>query len=283
MAGLDMEGMLRIVGSPRTMAVLAGLVVAWLVLIFVGFGQARSRHHRKSSLVDHLRAMALRPFSWNHRLRLEKRLIHAGRGDRQVADLVLYYVAAAVLMGAVGFVLASSLPLCILASVLGAGGVELWVRQCQASYRAAIARQLPSFLDLLCLCLGAGMSFNAALMVVMRYTHDGALKTLWNGWLFDVRSGCTRVDALTRLMQKSDEPGLQRLCIAMIQAEKTGAALVQSLNAQSRLLRQEQLVSAERRAAQAPMKMLLPLIVCFFPSTFMVLAFSIWVGVSEIL
>lgn len=235
------------------------------------------------TLLDRLRMLALRRLSWSMRLGFERKLQHAGLIRWQVTDLVLLQVGAALLAALLGALVAVpvwTIPFCMLGALFW---IQLWVTQRTHTFNARIAMQLPGFLDMLCLCLSAGMSFNAGLLVVLRYMPDGPLRMLWRDWLFDVRAGSTRVEALTRMMTKSAQLSLQRLCVAMIQAEKTGAALAASLQSQATQLRQDQLMAAERRAAQAPMRMLLPLVLCFFPSTFLVLAFSIWVGVADAL
>lgn len=263
-------------------AIAAGVSVGWLFIIVQSLvHSARSERHSPRFTTARLREIALRCLSWSMRLRMQRKLVHAGLFRWEVTDLVLLQAGGSFLAG-LGVALAGfSFWMIPVAMILVCVLIESWITQRQRAYGARIAEHLPGFLDMLCLCLGAGMSFNASLMVVLRYLSDGPLRMLWRDWLFDVRAGSTRVDAYTRLMHKSTQASLQRLCIAMIQAERTGAALAASLQSQSRQMRQDQVLSAERRAAQAPMRMLMPLILCFFPSTFLVLAFSIWVGVSD--
>jgi tight adherence protein C len=52
---------------------------------------------------------------------------------------------------------------------------------------------------------------------------------------------------------------------------------------QAEQLRQDRLMTIERKAMQAPVKMLMPLVICFFPSTFLVLGFSMWVNLADTL
>ncbi len=263
-------------------ALAAGASVGWLYVILQSIVRsARQDHQALRFATVHLRGLALRCLSWSMRLRMQRKLVHAGLFRWEITDLVLLQAGGGLLAGLFVVFSGMSLWMAPVSMILVWVLIESWVAQRQRAYGARIAEHLPGFLDMLCLCLGAGMSFNASLMVVLRYLSDGPLRMLWRDWLFDVRAGSTRVDAYTRLMHKSTQVSLQRLCVAMIQAERTGAALAASLQSQSRQIRQDQVLAAERRAAQAPMRMLMPLILCFFPSTFLVLAFSIWVGVSD--
>lgn len=289
--GLDVNSQLqRGYASASWLAILAGLTVGWLALSLHfllrrnrqgATDDATRRFTGSRSRGSGVRDLALRCLSWSTRLSIERKLMHAGLYRWQVADLVLLQVAGALAGGLCGAFAGVRVWLIPLPMMLVAGMIEHWVRQRRHVYSARIAAHLPGFLDMLCLCLSAGMSFNAGLHMVLRYMPDGPLRILWRDWLFDVRAGHTRIEALSRLMSKSVQPSLHRICVVMIQAEKTGAAMAGSLQAQSGHLRQEQLLAAERRAAQAPMRMLLPLILCFFPSTFLVLAFSIWAGVAD--
>ncbi|AWB33466.1 type II secretion system F family protein [Orrella marina] len=282
-------------GADSAMLLLLVVMIGWSVLLIWLFSGVRSKSRADNrngsgpvggtaavqSPMEWVRSFTLRQMSWSMRIAIERKLMHAGLIRWQVTDLVLLHVGCVLCAGILGVLCEVStwmIPVCMLIAVFL---IESWVGQRQRAYSSRIAMHLPGFLDMLCLCLSAGMSFNAGLLVVLKYMPDGPLRMLWRDWLFDVRAGSTRVEALTRLMNKSTQGSLQRLCIAMIQAERTGSALAASLHSQSGQLRQDHLLAAERRAAQAPMRMLLPLVMCFFPSTFLVLAFSIWVGVAD--
>lgn len=279
---------------PWVLALTAGVGVAWLWIALLSMKDKASGSEDLSSRVAvqgsatsvtqvRFRDRLLRFTSWSQRMHLERKLQHAGLFRWQVSDLLLLRLAVSTGCATCTLLVTGSFLFAGCAAFVGLALIGQWIQQKRHTYSSHIGNHLPGFLDLLCLCLFAGMSFNNALLVVLRYMNDGPLRVLWRDWLFDVRAGSTRTQALTRLLHKSEQMSLQRLCVAMIQAEKTGAALAPGLQSQAKQLRTEQLLSAERRAAQAPMKMLLPLILCFFPSTFLVLAFSIWVGVNEIL
>lgn len=282
-------------GTDSAILLLAVVAIAWTVLL-VWLLSGMKRKPKSAGLsrlasggetatvqspMEWVRRFTLRQMSWSMRIGIERKLMHAGLIRWQVTDLVLLHVGCALCAGILGVLCEVSVWMVPVCMGMAAFLIESWIAQRQRAYSSRIALHLPGFLDMLCLCLSAGMSFNAGLLVVLKYMPDGPLRMLWRDWLFDVRAGCTRVEALTRLMNKSSQGSFQRLCVAMIQAERTGSALAASLHSQSGQLRQDHLLAAERRAAQAPMRMLLPLVMCFFPSTFLVLAFSIWVGVAD--
>ena len=159
--------------------------------------------------------------------------------------------------------------------------VGIWLRQRVRDYQGQLTAQLPAFLDLLSLCLSAGMNLQTGVQLVLNYQEPSALVSLWQTWLLSVRSGQPRLVAFQQLLDSVQAPSIRRVCVALIQAEQVGSGMAHCLSAHSQQLRQAQLMQAERQALQAPVKMLLPLVVCFFPSTFLVLGFSIFINLGD--
>uniref|UniRef100_UPI0040481E27 type II secretion system F family protein n=1 Tax=Orrella sp. TaxID=1921583 RepID=UPI0040481E27 len=235
-----------------------------------------------------------RLLSWTQRERYQRQLRHAGLDHWVVADLLMLRI----ILSGVGFLLS----LCLLGSVLIAAmtafvawlAVWLWLRSRALQYQQQLTAQLPAFLDLLCLCLGSGMNLQTAVALVLDLygqgtvgrTQIGAHRGLlmhWRRWLSAVSSGSGRVKAFEQLMHDVSAPSVRRVCVVMIQAERAGAGMANPLMRQAEQLRQDRLMSIERKAMQAPVKMLMPLVICFFPSTFLVLGFSMWVNLADTL
>src|SRR5690606_9358816 len=93
--------------------------------------------------------------------------------------------------------------------------------------------------------------------------------------LADVRTGMSRVEALERWSQRCDLTGLRQLVSAVAQAEQSGMSLGPALRAQSEQQRTERFLRAEELALQAPVKMMLPLVLCIFPCSFLIIGFPI--------
>jgi tight adherence protein C len=240
------------------MALLAGMAVTGLVITLV---PVASKVH-----VDQWRDRCQRLMRWSVRARYAKQLDQAGI----ISGLLLWlltHIWWSLLMGA----------------GLGWLVVGLWVRQKIKQVQMAITQDLPAFLDLLSMCLAAGMNLQTGVQLVLGYQGKSALAALWRRWLLQVRSGTARIDAFKQMLERVQSPSMRRICVALIQAEQSGSGMAASLHAHGLALRQERLMEAEKQALKAPVKMLLPLVVCFFPSTFLVLGFSIYINLESFL
>ena len=89
--------------------------------------------------------------------------------------------------------------------------------------------------------------------------------------LAEVRVGKTRRDALRDIVPRTEVQPLTNFISAIIQAEQLGVSISKVLQVQSEQLRIERRQRAEEQAAQAPIKMLFPLVGCIFPSLFVVI------------
>ena len=244
--------------------------------------------------LDRWRQRLERILSWTQRERYRSALRHAGLDHWVVADLLMLRITVSV----IGFLLSIWLLGSVLIATLTASvawlAVWLWLKSRALQYQQQLTAELPAFLDLLCLCLGSGMNLQTAVALVIDLYDQGTvgrnqigarrgLLGHWQRWISAVCSGSGRVKAFEQLMQDVRAPAVRRVCVAMIQAERAGAGMTNALMRQAEQLRQDRLMTIERKAMQAPVKMLMPLVICFFPSTFLVLGFSMWVNLADTL
>lgn len=150
-----------------------------------------------------------------------------------------------------------------------------WLRTRAGRRRRAVGRALPFTLDMLTLSLEGGLHFQGAVQQVVDKGPAGPLQDELREWLGEIRAGATRAEALRTLAQRLDEPAVRSWVQLMLQADGLGMSLGPILRAQAEQRRQERFLLAEKRALQAPVKMLFPLIACIFPCTFLVLGFPI--------
>ena len=150
-----------------------------------------------------------------------------------------------------------------------------WFRDRIGLRRRDILKTLPFFLDLITLCVEAGLNFSGALQQAAAKGPAGPLREEFGRVLRDIRAGKPRVDALRTFADRLNEPAIVNLVSAIIQAEAMGMNLGPILRAQSEQRRTERFVRAEKAAMEAPVKLLFPLIFFIFPCTFMILLFPI--------
>jgi tight adherence protein C len=168
------------------------------------------------------------------------------------------------------------------AAVAGAAYPLLWLRDRIKARRTSIARALPYDLDLLTLSVEAGLDFAAALEKVVVKGRPGPLADELSVTVRELRLGTRREEALRNLAGRVDMPALSTFAQALIQADRMGTPLAKVLRLLATQLRVERTQRAEKLAAEAPVKLLLPLIGCIFPTIFLMLfgpiAWEVYLG-----
>jgi tight adherence protein C len=161
---------------------------------------------------------------------------------------------------------------CGLCAGLAAGW---WMRRKLAEAERRIVRDLPSYLDLLTICVESGATLTAGIRLIVQQAPEGPLRSYFDRVLREVRSGRLRAQAFVSVASSLGVESLEALATALAHAESSGMSLGQVLRSQSEQRNAERFVRAERLAMLAPVKMLGPLILCIFPCTFIVLAVPI--------
>jgi len=163
----------------------------------------------------------------------------------------------------------------VVTGLIGFSAPWLWLRSEITSRREQVIRELPMYVDMLTLALEAGGSLSVALKVATERSPDSVLRRAFLRVQGDLRAGRSRVEALRALGERLDIPAVTPLIAALVQADASGGSLAAVLRAQSEQRLNERFALAEKRAMEAPVKMLGPLVLCIFPCTFLILAFPI--------
>ena len=163
----------------------------------------------------------------------------------------------------------------LLAAAIGFVFPAIWLRDRIQARRRETLKTLPFFLDIITLCVEAGLNLTGALTQAVAKGPVGPLRDEIARVLRDVRAGRPRLDALRSFADRMNEPSITNFVSAMIQAENMGMNLGPIMRAQSEQRRAERFARAEKLAMEAPVKLLFPLIAFIFPCTFVVLAFPI--------
>ncbi|ALM83673.1 type II secretion system F family protein [Bordetella sp. N] len=154
----------------------------------------------------------------------------------------------------------------------------------RASDRARhMEKELPFLLDMTTLCVEAGLNLQGALQQAVEYGPAGPLRDELQRALGDMRAGMGRLDTMRAWALRTDIHGVRILVAALAQADSLGMSLGPILRTQAQQRREERFQRAERLAMRAPVKMLLPLLACIFPCTFVVLGFPIFVQLRDAL
>ncbi|MEH6632197.1 MAG: type II secretion system F family protein [Halopseudomonas aestusnigri] len=161
----------------------------------------------------------------------------------------------------------------IVATIIGAKLPDIMLKNSIAKRYELVKKSLPDGLDLMVICTEAGLSLDAAFKRVSKemisvspeLADELSLTSIELGFLPE------RNKALANLAARVDIPMMRSLVNALIQSEKFGTPLSQSLRVMSAELRHERLLKAEEKAARLPAIMTVPMIVFILPPLFIVL------------
>jgi len=146
----------------------------------------------------------------------------------------------------------------------------LWLGQKIRSRKNSVIRSLPDALDLLTICVEAGLGFDQAMQKVAE-KWDDELSRAFARVLHEIRLGKTRREALRDLANRLDLSDVTSFVAAVIQAEQLGVSIAKVLRIQSDQMRIRRRQRAEEKAHQAPVKMLFPMVFLIFPAIWIVL------------
>ena len=135
----------------------------------------------------------------------------------------------------------------------------LWLRERALRRLQAISKRLPYTLDLIAMAMDAGATFYEACQSVIQDEPDEPLNQELAILVREIDFGRSRQDALTHLGQRIHVDGLDGIISAVLQAEQLGTPLAEVLKLQANLLRMRRSMRAERRAGEASVKMLIPM------------------------
>lgn len=136
----------------------------------------------------------------------------------------------------------------------------------------ALRKQLPEFLDILCVSVQAGLSFDGAVAKMIRRMH-GPLIDEFKRMQNDVALGMTHQYALTNMARRCDLEEIYLFTTSVIQAEKLGTSMTRTLKQQADNIRDRHRQYVKGEALKAPVKMIFPMVLFIFPSMFVVLLF----------
>ena len=138
-----------------------------------------------------------------------------------------------------------------------------------------IIKMLPVYLDFITMAVQAGMNINGAIMQAVDKGPIGPLNIEFQKVLRDIKAGSGRLVAFRNLSNRLEIKEISSLVSSLAQAEKSGSSIGGTLRIQADQRRVERFQRAEKLAMQAPVKLVGPLVLFIFPTTFIILFFPI--------
>ena len=148
---------------------------------------------------------------------------------------------------------------------------DFWLYGVVKRRHLSIQKSLPFVLDLLTLSVEAGMDFISALQRNCKLRRLDPLNEELLRMTKEIQVGSSRKEALRNMADRVKQPDLKSVSYALIQADELGVSIGAILRIQSEQLRSRRFDRAEKLAAEAPVKMLGPLMLCIFPAVFIIL------------
>lgn len=212
---------------------------------------------------------------------IQKRLIRAGIRN---PNAIKYLYGSKVLLGVglpllMGMAVASSasdptnkLMAVLAAAVFGFFAPNEYINLRVKRRQKEIRRGLPNALDLLVVCVESGLGLDQAMVQVAKdletahpeITEEFAMVN------YELKAGKRRIDSLRNLAERSNVDDLKKLVAVLIQADRFGTGVAQSLRAHADFMRVQARQIAEEKAAKLGVKLVFPIFFCILPSLFVV-------------
>lgn len=194
------------------------------------------------------------------------------RGTRIVLPIGL--AGAAILVApVVGLPLGGAFFAAIWLAAIGWIAPAFYVGRRAKARRKELQLALPDTLDLMVVCVEAGLGLNQAIVRVSEEIRHVSMVTSQEFALvnLEIRAGTSREDALRNLGERTGQEDLRSLVAMLIQTDRFGTSIAQALRVHSDTLRAKRKQRAEEAAAKTTIKMLFPLVMFIFPAMFVVI------------
>lgn len=166
------------------------------------------------------------------------------------------------------------IPLVAFVGILVGGSIpKLWVAHRISRRREEIRRSVPGVLDLMVVCVEAGLSLNAAIQKITVETKNTYVALCEELHLVnqEILIGKTRADAFRNLARRTGVDELRSLAVMLIQADKLGTSIANSLRVLADSLRVKRRQRAEEAAHKTSVKLVFPLVLLIFPELLVIL------------
>jgi tight adherence protein C len=206
-----------------------------------------------------------------------QRLQHAGFRNESAVKIfygskVLIPILLCILTWVSGAISFGGPFLLLISAALGFLAPDFWLTNRIKKRQQAIRRGLPDVLDLLVICIEAGLSLDhatARTAVELKEAQPELCDEL-NIVVLEQRAGRPRGDAWKHMAERTDVDCISNLVSMLIQAEAFGTSIARTLRVHSDTLRTQRVQAVEEAAAKTTIKLLFPIVLFIFPSLFVV-------------
>jgi tight adherence protein C len=206
---------------------------------------------------------------------LKDRLASAGIRGKNSADL---YTSARLLSPLAGLLAGSFIPIntlfcALLGGCAGYLAPDLWLRSRMKRRRARISKSVPDAVDLLVICMDAGLGLDQAILRVgqeLALSHPDIYQEFMQ-LNFEQRAGKPRMEAWQSMAERTKLEDIDSFVNMLVQTDRFGSPILTALKRLSNDIRLKRRQHAEEMAAKLKIKILFPLVLFIFPCIFIVL------------
>jgi len=203
---------------------------------------------------------------------LRRKLISAGKPMPANLFLTLK-VMLTITLPVVTFILLRPQPtLLVIPLIIGFILPDLWLNKIIKKRQAAALRDLPHVIDLLNICVGAGLDFMIAVARVIQEFRPCVLINELKVLLQEIQMGSPRREALKNLALRINSPEVISFTRTLIQADRMGTPIGEVLKMQAEEIRLRRFQKGEEMALKAPIKLLFPLLFFIMPVVLIIVA-----------
>ncbi|HLX46156.1 MAG TPA: type II secretion system F family protein [Bryobacteraceae bacterium] len=212
---------------------------------------------------------------------MQRRLIRAGirnesalkilYGAKAALGVLLPLLTAAVVSGSSSDS-GNKFAAILAAAAVGFFGPNEYVRRLAGKRQKEIARGLANALDLMVVCVESGLGLDQAILQVAKELEHAHPEISQEFGLvnLELKAGKRRVEALRNLAERTGVDDLKKLVAVLIQADRFGTGVAQSLRAHADFMRIQARQVAEEKAAKLGVKLIFPIFFCILPSLFVI-------------
>lgn len=220
----------------------------------------------------------LAKFKWSRNLAghsVPARLVMAGH-PVSILEFIVFKLLCVIIFLILGTILLANTKghflFITIAAVVGFLVPDVWLGLKIKKRHLEIRRDLPAVIDLLNLCVGAGLDFMLAVnRVIKDFKKCPLIEELQEVWR-ETRMGAVRREALQHLSRRVNLPELSSFVRTLLQADRMGSPMDEALKIQAEEIRLRRYLKGEEAALKAPIKLLFPLFIFILPAVLVVVA-----------
>src|ERR1051326_1569497 len=212
---------------------------------------------------------------------MQRRLIRAGIRKEgalrvlygaKVATAIILPLLVLTFMAGVATQSGNKSAVVLAAAAIGFFGPNEYVRRMAARRQRQMARGLPNALDLLVVCVESGLGLDQAILQVSKELEHAHPEISEEFGLvnLELKAGKRRIEALRNLAERTGVDDLKKLVAVLVQADRFGTGVAQSLRAHADFMRIQARQVAEEKAAKLGVKLIFPIFFCILPTLFVV-------------